>query len=693
MPPPPDRYETIRDCRAQYLKLLGALLRRNDQLSAAAIHSIQHGAAAYFDEMVESRGRGSFKEEVQGLTSSRITLVGEDDLELGIRLDNLSAKLFEATGSDLWKVQLRFVTLLKRPDLARSSIPVGPKGICQGLDEMFIAAGAIGIDKKLQQLDRIETTLQEDLPALYAELNSFLDRAGIETAQPAIVSSQEPPRRPTPEAPAVSANALLALQQALLSQLPGLPQNLPQAGGGSAASLLSQAAIERLTFRLNELERQGGFAAPSLRAGSSPSLETLIPGLFSDSDTSGSRQPKSLNSGELGIQAGAPEGIAIDTLAMIFEAIFANPKLPDTLKAVISSLQITMLKLTMQDPGLFTDTAHPARLLLDRMAVAMLGLPIDVAARHPVCARLFEIAGQLRSQYSGQIAAVSEALTQVDALIAERNASIVSAAQAYIPLLNQLDRRDQADLQSRQAIEQWIERGSVPDSIREFLDNIWRRVLQMVWLENGPNSTQWQEHTTAIDDLLWTFQPKSGEDRKALARRLPEILRQLKGGMERLGTAPEIQAAFLDDCFALQTRAMRTAPVAGKDAETPPLLASVPRPTAGEPVAGEIESGPLLLRTLDFSCSRPAPARPLPCQPGDWLEIQLDGNETGVALLCHISPRSQRALLCNPDGKLAVAIHPAILDKQLRDGLARISSSTSLFDMAANHALRRTTAP
>lgn len=690
MPHLPDRYETIRDCRTQYLKLLGALLRSGGQLSTAAIHSIQHGAAAYFDEMVESKGRGSFKEEAHGLTSSRITLVGEDDLELGIRLDNLSAKLFETTGSDLWKIQLRFVTLLKRPDLARTSIPVGPKGICQGLDEMFVAAGAIGIDKKLQQLDRIETTLQENLPALYAELNTILDQAGIETAQPTIVTSQEPPRRPMQDSPGVSANALLALQQALLSQLPGLPQAAPQ-GGGSAASLLSQAAIERLTFRLNELEQRGGFA-PALRSGSSPSLEALIPGLFSDNETSQTRQPKSLNSGELGIQAGAPEGIAIDTLAMIFEAIFANPSIPDTLKAVISSLQITMLKLAMQDPGLFTDTAHPARLLLDRMGVAVLGLPIDVAARHPVCARLFEIAGQLRSQYSGQIAAVSNALAQVEALIAERNAGIVSAAQAYIPLLNQLDRRDQADIESAQAIEQWIE-GGVPAPIRDFLDNIWRRVLQLVWLEHGPNSTQWQQQTTAIDDLLWTFQPKSGDDRKALARRLPEILKRLKAGMERLGTAAEVQAAFLDDCFALQTRAMRTASVADENPETPPMLASVPRPTGGEPVAGEIESGSLILRTLDFSGSRPAPSRPLPCRPGDWLEIRLDGDETGVAHLCHISPSSQRALLCNPDSKLAVAIHPAILDKQLRQGLARISSSASLFDTAANRALRRTTAP
>lgn len=691
MPPLPDRFDTIRDCRTLYLKQLGALLRDGGQLSAAAIHSIQHGAAAYFDEMVASKGRGSFKEEAHGLTSSRITLVCEDDLELGIRLDNLSAKLFEATGGDLWKIQLRFITLLKRPDMAKTSIPVGPKGICQGLDEMFAAAGAIGIDKKLQQLDRIETTLQENLPALYTEINAFLDRAGVEAAQPAIVSTQEMPRRAAPEAPVVSANALLALQQALLSQLPGLPRNMPQTGR-PAASLLSQASIERLTFRLNELERHGGFAA-QLRPDSSPSLEALIPGLFTEAAaSSGPAAPKSLNSGELGIPASAPEGVAIDTLALIFEAIFANPKLPDTLKAVISSLQITMLKLAMQDPGLFTDSAHPARQLIDRMGVAVLGLPLDVPARHPVCSRLFEIAGQLRSRYSGDIAAFREALTQLDALIGERHAAIVRAAQAYIPLLNQLDRRDQASFQSRRAVDLLIERG-VPGPIGEFLDNTWSRVLQLVWLEYGPNSNQWQDHIQVIDSLLWTFQPKAeAEERKALARRLPEILKLLKAGMERLGIAAGVQAAFLDDCFALQTQALRTIPIAGKSAETRPLAATGLRPSSGEPVAGEVESGPLLLRTLDFSSSRPAPARPLPCQPGDWLEIHLDHDESCVAHLCYVSPNSQRLLLCNPERKLTLAVHPGILDKQLREAQATICSTASLFDAAADRALRRTTA-
>jgi hypothetical protein len=382
--------------------------------------------------------------------------------------------------------------------------------------------------------------------------------------------------------------------------------------------------------------------------------------------------------------------LAIDTLARIFEAIFDNPELPDALKAVISSLQITMLKLAMQDAGFFSNTAHPARQLLDRMGVAVLGLPSDVPARHPVCARLFEIASQLRSNFSGDLAVVDAALTQVDTLIDERHAGIVSASEAYLPLLKQLDRRDQAAIQSRRVLDKIFER-DMPGPIREFLDRTWRRLLQLVWLEQGPDSSEWQNQQTVIDELLWTFEPKAdGEERKALAKRLPEILKRLKAGMDRLTVPAAEQAAFLDACFSLQTRALRAASGNSETAETKTLEAGGLRSSSGAPVAGEIASGTLVLRTLDFVGAHAAPARALPCKPGDWLEIRLDEENTGIAHLCSFSPVSQRALLFNPDFGLALAIHPLILDKQLREGTASVCSSLSLFEAAADRALRRT---
>src|SRR5574343_1682388 len=216
-----DSFQILSNCRALFLRQLGALLKDSALVSANAIRAIQEGAGAYFDEMVSTSRRGSFADVANGLTSSRITLVGEEDMELGIRLDNLSAKLFDATGGGLWKIHLRFVSLLRRPDLPKSDNPVGPKGISQGLLTMFAAAGAGNIEQKLALLDRIEGCLAQNLPTLYAEINDFLDRGGVEIAQPTIIGAQAAPV--TAQRSESTENSLLALQPTLLARLAAIP--------------------------------------------------------------------------------------------------------------------------------------------------------------------------------------------------------------------------------------------------------------------------------------------------------------------------------------------------------------------------------------------------------------------------------------------------------------------------------------
>lgn len=678
-----DSFHLLSDTRALFLKHLGALLQDSGLLSAPAIQAIQDGAGAYFDEMASTNRRGTFAEEVDGLTSSRITLVGEEDLELGIRLDNMSARLFESTGGSLWKTHLRFVTLLRRPDLPKSANPIGPKGIAQGLTTMFDAAGASAIDKKLELLNRIEACLLEGLPALYAEINDFMDRCGVEAAQPAIIGSQEGPA--SAESPAAApVNALLALQQRLLASVPGTAELPPALAGGAAASLLNQATLERLIERLDELDRRGAFEqkfTPTQTGGG------MIPALFTP-DGDFTSQPKVLKSAQLGIPTTANESLAIDTLAMIFEAIFANPVLPDALKAVISSLQITLLKVAMKDSSLFSDAQHPARLVIDRMGQVILGLPTDVPARHPVCARLFDIATRLRSEADQN--AFATALTELDALLAERNASFAAAATPYLPLIEQLDRKDEATQGVRQALEKFIATNP-PAAIRTFLEQSWSRLLQAIWLEDGERGAAWQEGLAIIDDLLWTIQPKADPDeRKTLARRLPEILKRLRAGMARIGLSAEAETAFLDECFELQTRALRAMPAAAAaEAPAAELFPSGVSAPAGTPVSGKLEVGQRVLATLDFADYRPSPSRTLPVKEGDWLEIPLADGNRAIARLCHISPNSRRVLLLNPESGLALAVHPAIFERQLRDGEARISPLSTLFETAAGVALKQ----
>ena len=690
-----DSAKILADCRALYLKELGQLLREAEPVTDLAVKVFVQSVAEYFDEMVSTARRGGF-DDADGLTASRISLVHENDLELDIRLSEFSAKLLEKTGGDLWRVYLRFVTLLKRPDLPKSDNPVGPKGMAAGLLQMCSELGE-GHDKTLARVERLEDYFASNLPVLYANLNALFEKRHVDAAQPSIISAPDAMAGAKPVATSV-ANPVAALQQNLMAQMPG-GGPLQSGGGGASASLFSQAMFDRLLSRLDELEKLGRLPASIALTDGVPSLENLIPGLFDGSAPSGETMRRPIKSAELGIPNAAPEAAAIDTLALIFEAIFDMPALPEAIKSALSSLQIPMLKAAMLDPAFFTNEAHPARQLFDRMARAVLGLPQDVTSKHLVCLQVLSVAAHVRSEFTNDLGVFERYVAKLDALIAERDQAIAQSVSDWLPLLTRMDQHGLAETRCQVVIEAFCERG-VPQGIANFLRQHWYKVLLQVWVEHGEDSAAWQEHNAVIDSLLWSIQPKTeAEDRKRLSRMLPVMLQLLSKGMERIKVSEEVRVNFLDTCFSLQTAALRgivqapseNAPSLGVPAIDPGLFTV---PVAAQPEAGELHSGALHLKTIDIpgESALLSRLRPLPLKNGEWVEFRLLDDQALVGRLSYISPENGKLLFCNPEWGFALAMHPGVMEKQLREKRALRCSSMSLFNAAAEKALSRTPA-
>ena len=124
-----DAFETLRDCRALFIKHLGALLQDSQLVSGHAISAIQQGAGAYFDEIVSTERRGNFAEEAHGLTASRITLLAEDDHELGIRLD------IEPGFNEVRTMRGIAIRLADQPGLCRKTRQAIPAAIRRALEK------------------------------------------------------------------------------------------------------------------------------------------------------------------------------------------------------------------------------------------------------------------------------------------------------------------------------------------------------------------------------------------------------------------------------------------------------------------------------------------------------------------------------------------------------------------------------
>lgn len=665
----------LHACRTLYLRQLRQLLQEGDHLPDGALQAFQNGVADFFDAMTSPQRKSSFQ-DADGLTASRISLVGENDLELEIRLGDFSANLLEKNGADLWRVYLRFVTLLERPDLSTADNPVGPKGIAEGLNALCLEL-AENHEKSLGRIERLEDYFAEHLSVLYASLNDFLASQQVEAAQPTLISSPDPG-----SASSQQTNPAATLQRNLLGPQVLIEGHASQAGHNAAATLFSQAMLDRLLNRLDELEKVPRFT-PTVHTqtlGNAP-LESLIPGLFTSPAEPPSESPQALNSSELGIPGGAPEAATIDALALIFEAIFASEQLPAAIKSILSSLQIPLLKAAMLDGTFFSEEQHPARQLLDKMARASLGLPADVSHTHPLCASLQTIASNLRTEFSRDLQVFAHYDRELDTLITSRTQVATEIAADYQPLLAAFEQHNQARWRSRKIIEQSCP-PETPVQIRQFLDQHWLRRLQQAWLEGGEQGSEWLGSIKLVEELVWSVQPKTEIDaRKGLAKILPDMLKQLNTGMEKIAMPETERNAFLDACFALQTSAMR-----GLNPATPGPSDGTNTPPGSDIIFAQISAGERLLKTCSLSAGENGS---LPARFGAWLDFEYDGLNL-CGLLAASRPEYSSCLLVNPEWPFAVALQKAALGRQFTQQQARVVSTDSLFNKAAEKALHNT---
>ncbi len=684
-----DSFFVLRDCRELFVRRLVDILKESIIVPAAVIEAFAGEIGKAHDELATATQQDGFG-LTAGLTASRISLVGNDDLELEIRIGNIANHLRGNERIKHWRVQLRYMTLLRQPTMTMESNPVGLEPICQGLWSICNEGGNT-LDQKLDRLDRLEEQLQLRLPDLYTELYDLLERHHVEPAHIQAIQRGSSGKPSTgygtsgPGAGASGANALSALQQAMHQQLG--PDDLVPAGfltgnatgdsvGGTGNVMLNASTLimlNHLMERLRVLESQQVSALES-----------------NASDDMGEQQPlRALRSKDLDLPLGKPAAIALDTLSLIFEAIFAAPDLPDAVKAAIGRLQIPLLKLAILDASFFADTKHPARRLVNRMARAAIGLNQDTGRDHPVCISLGKLADAVRSTLETNEADLSPHLADIERLIAENDQSLQAAAQAYVQLVLGHENREA----SRSGAQDWLDKAlaqTAQPAVRAFLSDYWFRVMQAACSDGGLTGTPWKEYDAAIEQLLWSFEPKqTPEERKTLLSLIPSLLKRINAGLDRLGISSEERTPFLNTCFDLQTASLRSRPDApGPKLEPPPTPSS--RPASNGPLSVQVlERDGKLVQYLGQPTAVRSPWRTggSAWKGGDWISFHLPDGERLCGRHCWQGSPSGTVLLFNPGWGYAVALAPALLEQQLRDGRARIVSESSLFDDAAERAL------
>lgn len=658
---PPTAQSLLLEGRALFLHEMAQIARRSGIYSQTIVNAYMAALTTAYDELVAARRVGF--ERTGGLTASRLVLMCDHDLEYEIRVGEITRRLAVCGGNALWRTQKLYMGLLGRNDMVPADNPVGPEVIGRGLWAVCHAGG--GMVASLAMLDRLEEQLTLALPDLYRALNELLSTERTDLL-PLPVAPRGGLPAAVPNLPKLDLdaryrhNALAALQNELRRRSAKEPVFWDASASNTVPDTSARPSFDRLFGRLD---------ATALSAAAANALPCVV------------------RSQDFKLERGRPEAIAVDTMALVFETIFASRRLPDAVKKLIGRLQIPLLKAAISDASLFSNHEHPARLLLNGMARATLGLPRNTGLEHTICARLVQLTDALANTSVKDASSFREPLAQLERLIAERDRAEQAEGKAYVPLVVVDAVREQAALAAMRWV-QFIERQKPRAELLGFFRDSWRRVMENAFVEGGDGGRAWQEcHATAVD-LLWSVQPKtSSDDRKMLVGMVRTLIQRIGDGLNRIDCPADQRTAFLDLCYCLQTAAL------GGVQQPPAEVVCSPALSEGSAVRRLLvdlrEVDGLQLKTLSFAAApQVTPLAQRASAPvGAWVQFEMNDSDPLCGLVCWRDPSSDGTLLFNSEWGYAVVLASGVLGQLQQDGRATVVSSQSILDTVAQRAL------
>jgi hypothetical protein len=262
----------------------------------------------------------------------------------------------------------------------------------------------------------------------------------------------------------------------------------------------------------------------------------------------------------------------VDLVAAMFDYVIDDHRLPESVKPMIWRLQQPTLALAILDPAYLGDEPRSLRRLIENLGAIANAFADDMSRGGELHRRLETVARSEivaapadppRSWRAGRHEHPCGA--QCDP--ADRTAG--ARAQRLESTKAKQNRRDYRRRPSREREEEVtvrlsvmlgerLERHRVPESVREFLLNVWLRQLRTAALRDGEESGEVKVAMQVVDDLLWSLDTQILRGgRRELAVRIPPLIRLLTQGVREIGVKDDELKPFFDELFLIHLRKMQ----------------------------------------------------------------------------------------------------------------------------------------
>ena len=228
------------------------------------------------------------------------------------------------------------------------------------------------------------------------------------------------------------------------------------------------------------------------------------------------------------------ERATIEIVALLFQSILTEEKIPSAVRVWFARLQMPVLRVAVSEPDFFATIDHPARRLIDRMGACVMGFDSSSKAVGDLLEKEIKRVVQVVEAYPDTGRRVFQTvLTEFEKFLEHYFKNANEASRKGVSLAQQVEQRETMAIQYTIELRKMLNEVPVQEGIREFLFQVWADVMAMTALKAGVASEQTRAAKKAAADLIWSAGAKvSREERAEVLRRLPPLLKTLREGME-----------------------------------------------------------------------------------------------------------------------------------------------------------------
>jgi hypothetical protein len=253
-----------------------------------------------------------------------------------------------------------------------------------------------------------------------------------------------------------------------------------------------------------------------------------------------------------------------EVVRMMFDHLAEDRRLLPALKRQLKAMEPAVHKLALEDSRFFSDRAHPARQVLDRITQRSLAFTSEDDPGWPRFMEAVNSAAQWLESKVVDADTFGELLDHLQEQWSEQDVGVKQKREEAAKALLHAEQRNLLAQKLAAEFVAMVEELEVADFVRDFLKNAWSQVVADAQLSCEDGSSDPHGYRALVDDLVWSVQKTSAQRGRArrLVQMIPGLLQRLREGLQRIGYPTELTQRFFDHLITLHKAAVQE----GRDA-------------------------------------------------------------------------------------------------------------------------------